>query len=108
MIHFSRYFLLPARFTSYNAPVWRWGGGEFTMPIKISYLAGRDINTDSRQGGVVQDICKKMAAIDVMRSSDFGNLAVSGMDRVSMSEKISAWQEEIEDRIAFLPSFEVF
>jgi len=50
MIHFARYFLLPARFTSYNAPIWRWGGGEFTQPIKISYLAGRDINTDSRQG----------------------------------------------------------
>jgi len=108
MIQFARYFLLPARFTSYNAPVWRWGGGEFTQPIKISYLAGRDINTDVRQGGMIQDICKKMAAMDVMRNSDFGNLAVSGMDRVSMSEKISAWQEEIEDRLDFLTAFEVF
>ena len=78
------------------------------MPIKISYLAGRDINTDSRQGGMIQDICKKMAAIDVIRNSDFGNLAVSGMDRVSMSEKISSWQEEIEDRLDFLTAFEVF
>ena len=108
MVQFARYFLLPARFTSYNAPVWRWGGGEFTQPIKISYLAGRDINTDSRQGGVIQDICKKMAAIDIMRSSDFGNIAVSGMDRVSSSEKISAWQVEIEDRLDFLTAFEVF
>ena len=108
MVQFARYFLLPARFTSYNAPVWRWGGGEFTQPIKISYLAGRDINTDSRQGGMIQDICKKMAAIDVMRSSDFGNIAVSGMDRVSGGEKISAWQEEIEDRLDFLTAFEVF
>jgi len=108
MVQFARYFLLPARFTSYNAPVWRWGGGEFTQPIKISYLAGRDINTDSRQGGMIQDICKKMAAMDIMRNSDFGNLAVSGMDRVSMSEKISAWQEEIEDRLDFLTAFEVF
>ena len=108
MVQFARYFLLPARFTSYNAPVWRWGGGEFTQPIKVSYLAGRDINTDSRQGGMVQDICKKMAAIDVMRSADFGNIAVSGMDRVSGSEKISAWQEEIEDRLDFLTAFEVF
>ena len=107
-IYFSRYFLLPARFQSYNAPIWRWGGGEFTQPIKISYLAGRDINTDSRQGGMIQDICKKMAAIDVMRSADFGNIAVSGMDRVSGSEKISAWQEEIEDRLDFLTAFEVF
>lgn len=108
MVHFSRYFLLPARFTSYNAPVWRWGGGEFTQPIKVTYLAGRDINTDYRQGGIIQDITKKMAAIDIMRTSDFGNIAVSGMDRVSMSEKINAWQEEIEDRLDFLTAFEVF
>mgnify|MGYP003657051336 CR=1 FL=1 len=108
MVQFSRYFLLPARFTSYNAPVWRWGGGEFTMPIKITYLAGRDINTDALQGGIVQEIAKKMAAIDVIRSADFGNLAVSGMDRVSMSEKVNAWQEEIEDRLDFLTAFEVF
>ena len=78
------------------------------MPVKVTYLAGRDINTDSRQGGMVQDICKKMAAIDVMRSADFGNIAVSGMDRVSMSEKLGAWQEEIEDRLDFLTAFEVF
>ena len=42
LVHFSRYFLLPARFQSYNAPVWRWGGGEFTMPVKVTYLTGRD------------------------------------------------------------------
>lgn len=108
MVQFARYFLLPARFTSYNAPVWRWGGGEFTMPVKVTYLAGRDINTDIVQAGIIQEACKKMTAIDVMRSADFGNLAVSGMDRVSMSEKISAWQEEIEDRLDFLTAFEVF
>ena len=108
MVQFSRYFLLPARFTSYNAPVWRWGGGEFTMPIKITYLAGRDINTDALQGGIVQEIAKKMAAINVLGNSDFGNLAVSGMDRVSMSEKVQTWQEEIEDRLDFLTAFEVF
>ena len=108
MIQFARYFLLPARFTSYNAPVWRWGGGEFTMPIKVTYLAGRDINTDALQGGIVQEIAKKMAAINVVANSDFGNLAVSGMDRVSMSEKVNTWQQEIEDRIDFLTAFEVF
>ena len=108
MVQFSRYFLLPARFTSYNAPVWRWGGGEFTMPIKITYLAGRDINMDYRQGGIVQDVAKKLAAMDVMRSADFGNLAVSGMDRISISEKMQQWQEETEDRLDFIKAFEVF
>ena len=108
MVQFSRYFLLPARFTSYNAPVWRWGGGEFTMPIKITYLAGRNINMDYRQGGMVQDIAKKLAAMDVMRTADFGNLVVSGMDRVSMSEKIQQWQAETEERLDYMKAFEVF
>ena len=108
LIHFSRYFLLPARFTSYNAPVWRWGGGEFTMPVKVTYLSGRDINTDYRQGGIVQDIAKKLASIDIVRSSDFGNLVVSGTDRVQLAQKIDGWQEEIDDRLDSLRSFEVF
>ena len=108
MVQFSRYFLLPARFQSYNAPVWRWGGGEFTMPVKISYLAGRDINTDYRQGGTIQDVAKKLAAMDVMRSADFGNLAVSGMDRIQMSERMQQWQMEVEDRLDFMKAFEVF
>jgi hypothetical protein len=108
MVQFSRYFLLPARFTSYNAPVWRWGGGEFTMPVKVTYLAGRDINTDIVQAGIIQEVCKKMVAIDVMRNADFGNTVVSGMDRVSMESRIQGWQEEIEDRLDFLTAFEVF
>ena len=108
MVHFSRYFLLPARFTSYNAPVWRWGGGEFTMPVKVTYLHGRDIQTDVRQGGIVTDTAKKLAAIDVVRNSDFGGAVVSGMDRVSMESRISAWSEETTENIDSLKAFEVF
>jgi len=108
LIHFSRYFLLPARFQSYNAPVWRWGGGEFTMPIKVTYLAGRDIALDTRGGGIAHDAARKIAAINVMRSADFGNLIVSGMDRVQASERIQAWQLEVEDALESLWSFEVF
>ena len=108
MIQFSRYFLLPARFTSYNAPVWRWGGGEFTMPVKVTYLAGRDIQTDTRQGGIITDITKKLAAIDVVRNSDFGGAVVGGLDRVSMSERISGWDEEVRETLDSMKAFEVF
>ena len=108
LIHFSRFFLLPARFQSYNAPIWRWGGGEFTMPLKITYLAGRDVNTDWRQGGVVQDISKKLTAIEVMRSADYGNITVSGMDRIQQGERINQWTQEIEDKLDFMTAFEVF
>ena len=108
MIQFSRYFLLPARFTSYNAPVWRWGGGEFTMPVKISYMHGKDIATDTRRGGMVFDMARKLASIDVLRDADFGNLVVSGMDRMTISEKISTWSQEIDERLDSMRSFETF
>ena len=107
MVQFSRYFLLPARFTSYNA-INTWGGGEFTMPVKVTYLSGRDINTDSRQGGIITDITKKMAAIDITRSSDFGGAVVSGMDRIDLGTRVSAWEEEIADKLDGLKAFEVF
>ena len=108
MVQFSRYFLLPARFTSYNAPVWRWGGGEFTMPVKVTYLAGRDIQTDWRQGGKISDICKKMAAIDVARTADYGGSVVSGMDRMDIGSRIQSWQEEIAESLDSSRAFEVF
>ena len=108
MVQFSRFFLLPARFTSMNSSMGAWGGGEFTMPIKITYLAGRDIQADVRQGGIVTDIAKKLAAIDVMRNSDFGGAVVSGMDRVSTESRLSAWAEETADNIDSLKAFEVF
>ena len=108
MVHFSRYFLLPARFTSYNAPVWRWGGGEFTMPVKVTYLYGRDIQTDVRQGGIVQDITKMIAATEVAKNADFGGLVVSGMDRMDISSRINSWQTNIDDTIDSLRAFEVF
>tara|TARA_R100000322_G_scaffold47127_1_gene29357 strand:- start:1329 stop:1997 length:669 start_codon:yes stop_codon:yes gene_type:complete len=108
MVQFSRYFLLPARFTSYNAPVWRWGGGEFTMPVKVTYLYGRDIQTDIRQGGMVTDMTKKLAATEIARSSDYGGLVVSGMDRYDISNRIQSWQSEIEANLDSMRAFEVF
>ena len=108
MIQFSRYFLLPARFTSYNAPVWRWGGGEFTMPVKVTYLHGRDIQTDVRQGGMIQDITKMIAATEISKNADFGGLVVSGMDRYDIGSRISGWQSNIDDTIDSLRAFEVF
>jgi hypothetical protein len=108
LVQFSRYFLLPARFQSYNAPVWRWGGGEFTMPVKITYLYGRDIQTDMRQGGMVTDMAKKLAATEIARSADFGGAVVSGMDRYDISSRITSWTSEINANLDSLRGFEVF
>ena len=108
MVQFSRYFLLPARFTSYNAPVWRWGGGEFTMPVKVTYLYVRDIQTDIRQGGMITDMAKKLAATEIARSADYGGLVVSGMDRYDISSRIQSWQAEINANLDSMRAFETF
>ena len=107
-LHFSRYFLLPARFQSYNAPIWRWGGGEFTMPIKVTYLNGRDLHTDVRESGIVYDACKKMAAMEITKNADFGGSVVSGMDRVTVSQRMESWAREIEENLESLRAFEIF
>ena len=78
------------------------------MPVKVTYLYGRDIQTDVRQGGVIQDIAKKLAAIDVARTGDFGGIVVSGMDRMDIGTRISSWQEEIADNLDGMKAFEVF
>ena len=78
------------------------------MPVKISYMHGKDIATDSRRGGIVFDMARKLASIDVLRDADFGNLVVSGMDRMTISEKISTWSQEIDERLDSMRSFETF
>ena len=108
IVNFSRYFLLPARFQAYNAPIWRFGGGEFLNPIRVTYLYGRDINMNPQEAGMVYDMAKKMAAIDVSRSSDFGQLVVSGTDRVQLMQRIEGWNMEVEDKLDTLRAFEVF
>lgn len=107
MIYFSRYFLLPARMNT-NAPAWRWGGGEFTSPIKVTYLNGKDLYGDEREGGIAHDSAKKLAAMSILRSSDYGNTIVSGMDRLQVAQKMQGWKEEVDDRLDSLKAFETF
>ena len=108
MIHFSRYFFLPARFRGFNTPTFRFGGGEFIMPVRIKYLYGRNIGTDAREAGFVTEIAKKMAASEIIQNSDFGNLVVSGMDRVPLQQKLQMWTVEIAEGIESLKRVEIF
>jgi len=108
MIYYARFFILPARFASYNAPVWKWGGGEFNVPVRISYIAGKDFHIDQREAGIVFDATRKLAAVDVVRSADFGNIVVSGADRVMLAQRADAWSMEVENMLTSLRAFEVF
>lgn len=108
MLYFSRYFLLPARLHSYNAPVWLWGWAEFNFPVRVSYLYGSNVHSNRREGGIVFDLARKLAAMDVVRNMDNTTLAIVGGDKVSMERKIETWQEETEDRLEALRGWVVF
>ena len=108
MIHFSRYFFLPARFGASSALSSRFGGGEFLKPIRVSYQYGTNVNLDQQQGGYVHELARKLSAVAIVRNSDFGNIAVGGMDRVSLSEKVSGWHSEAQDALESLRAVEVF
>ena len=88
--------------------MWRWGGGEFNSPVKVSYISGRDFNLDPREAGMVFDAARKLAAATIIRSADFGGIAVGGMDRVMMAQSADSWSLEADDLMDHLRAFEVF
>ena len=108
IVYFSRYFFLPARFGSFQSLAARYGGGEFIAPVRISYQYGDNVNVDSREGGYVHELTRKLAAIAIVRNSDFGNIAVGGMDRVPLEAKVSGWHAEAQDALESLRAVELF
>lgn len=108
MLMWARYFLLPARFFGANASVNWWGFGEFIKPVRISYLYGRNQDMDEREGFLVYDMARKLAAIDVWNNHDYTVLAPSGVDNVSMSDKIRNWKEEIDMKLESVSAWQVF
>ena len=108
IVYFSRYFFLPARFGSFQSLAARYGGGEFIAPVRISYQYGENVNIDSREGGYVHELTRKLAAIAIVRNSDFGNIAVGGMDRVPLEAKVAGWHAEAQDALESLRAVELF
>ena len=108
IVYFSRYFFLPARFGSFQSLAARYGGGEFIAPVRISYQYGENVNIDAREGGYVHELTRKLAAIAIVRNSDFGNIAVGGMDRVPLEAKVSGWHAEAQDALESLRAVELF
>ena len=54
------------------------------------------------------ELTKKIASIDILRNSDFGEVLVGGSDRVSMQGRVDQYQREVDDTLEMLKSFEVF
>ena len=51
---------------------------------------------------------KKLVAADILRNADFGDVTVSGLDRVSIEAKVEQFTEESMDILDSLRAFEVF
>lgn len=97
MIYFTRLFLLPAAYGMVGR-YFHWGFGEFKMSVKIDYVYGRDLETD-RQFHIVEDICTKQVACDMLRHHDYSKFIVSGTDKVPLERKIEMMQKEIDDKL---------
>lgn len=108
IVYFSRYFFLPSRFGAFQTLSHRFGGGEFIKPIRMSYLYGGNVNLDEREGGYVHELTRKLAAIQIVRNADFGNITTGGMDRVTLESKISGWHSEAQDALESLRAVELF
>ncbi len=108
MVHFARFFILPARIQAYGAAMWGWGYGEFSFPVRVNYLYGSNIYNNEREGGLVNDLTKKLAAIDVIHNSDYTVLFPSGTNKIDLERKSDLWRAEIEEKLEELRSWETF
>ena len=108
MVYFSRFFILPARIQSYGAALWGWGFGEFANPVRVTYVYGNNIYYNEREGGMVNDITKKLAALDVLHNYDYTILLPSGTDKIALERKSDLWRAEVDDVMESLRSWETF
>ena len=107
MIYFSRFFLLPVRLRAYAGSYYGWGTGEFNMAVRVDYLYGNNIYDSDREGGLVNDITRKIVALDLIHNYDFSVLTPSGADNISLERKSDLWRAEIEEKLDSLMSIEI-
>ena len=81
--------------------------GLFKRGVRVSYVHGHDSRIDSFAGEVARTAIKQ-AAVDVVMDRDFASLIPSNLDRISLSEKVKLWREDVsefKDRYAKLVMF---
>ena len=50
----------------------------------------------------------KLAAIEISKNADFGGGFTSGLDRISLSERIDTWTQEINEQLDTLTAWTTF
>lgn len=106
MLYFTRYFMLPARFSTVN-PWGRWGLGEFTKAVKVKYIWGRDFFQD-RKAGMVEDICTRLVAAEVVESLRSNYRAATNIDAVSLESRVRDWREKAEKDLDEMQGIEIY
>ena len=108
MVYWARFFLLPARLQAHAGSIYGWYVGEFNFPVRFTYLHGSNIFDNEREGGMVNDVAKKLAAIDIIQSMDFTVLTPGNANIIDMNRKSDLWRAEVEEKIDSLISFTTF
>ena len=94
IVKFSYINTLPFTYSRSKA----YGYGEFSYPIRATYLWGKDIDFDMR-AYMVRDVATKLAVVDLLSSYDFTNFIPEGTDRFSIESRIERWANDAEERL---------
>ena len=81
---------------------------DLTNDLKICRILNGMWQVAGGHGQIDYDSAIKLSCIDITRSADFGGAVVSGMDRVSLSQRVEEWKREIDEQLESLTAFEVF
>ena len=97
MIYFTRLFLLPAAY-GMTGRYFHFGFGEYAYSCQIDYAYGRDLEKHP-EFYIVKNLATKIVARDILKTTDYTSLAVSGTDKVPFESKIRLLEEEIDKEL---------
>jgi hypothetical protein len=106
VIYFTRLFLLPAAY-GLSGRYFNWGFGEYKNSVRINYAYGRNKEIDP-EFRAANRIATKFAMADVLINSDYSVMAVSGVDKVEITQKVSMILQEAENELEELSGISIY
>ena len=84
-----------------------FGIGRYSLPLRATYLWGKDIDFDEK-GGIVRNIVTHFTAAEILRSYDYTALIAEGTDRYGIESRIHDWEENARERLEELRPLRMF
>jgi len=75
---------------------WMWGGNR-PASIRIKYRYG-----ETHVNKMIEDICTKMVAIDLISVLDRTTLLPAGTDQVNLTSKMEFWKRDIDEKLSMI------